>query len=239
MSGHSKWAKIKRGKESEDAKRGAIFTKLGNAIALAAKTGGDPNMNPTLALAVQKAKEANMPNANIDRSIKRGTGELGGAVIEEMTYEGYGPGGVAIIVECASDNRNRTYADVRTAFSKHGGNIAETGAVSFQFEHNGVIELVKSGDDEADELSIIDAGADDVIDGEDHWVVYTDMKQLHQVKKSLESSELKVKQAHLAYVPKEPMEIDDESTQNKVMRLLDILDELDDVVETYTNFDIA
>ncbi|MBP6041642.1 YebC/PmpR family DNA-binding transcriptional regulator [Candidatus Saccharibacteria bacterium] len=239
MSGHSKWAKIKRGKESEDAKRGAIFTKLGNAIALAAKTGGDPNMNPTLALAVQKAKEANMPNANIERSIKRGTGELGGAIIEEMTYEGYGPGGVAIIVECASDNRNRTYADVRTAFSKHGGNIAETGAVSFQFEHKGVVELAKSGDDDADQLAVIDAGADDVIDGEDHWIVYTDMKQLHQVKKGLESAELKVKQAHLAYVPKEPMEIDDESTQNKIMRLLDILDELDDVVETYTNFDIA
>ena len=198
MSGHSKWAKIKRGKESEDAKRGAIFTKLGNAIALAAKTGG-----------------------------------------EEMTYEGYGPGGVAIIVECASDNRNRTYADVRTAFSKHGGNIAETGAVSFQFEHKGVVELAKSGDDDADQLAVIDAGADDVIDGEDHWIVYTDMKQLHQVKKGLESAELKVKQAHLAYVPKEPMEIDDESTQNKIMRLLDILDELDDVVETYTNFDIA
>jgi YebC/PmpR family DNA-binding regulatory protein len=239
MSGHSKWAKIKRGKESEDAKRGAIFTKLGNAIALAAKTGGDPSMNPSLALAVQKAKEANMPNANIDRSIKRGTGELGGAIIEEMMYEGYGPGGVAIIVECASDNRKRTYADVRTAFSKHGGNIAETGSVSFQFGHKGVIEIAKSGDDDSDQLAAIDAGAEDVADGEDHWVVYADMKQLHEVKKKLETAGLKVNQAELAYVPKEPLHIDDESTQNKIMRLLDILDELDDVVETYTNFDIA
>lgn len=239
MSGHSKWAKIKRGKEAEDAKRGAIFTKLGNAIAVAAKAGGDPAMNPSLALAVAKAKEANMPNANIERSIKRGTGELGGAVIEEMTYEGYGPGGVAVIVECASDNRNRTYADVRTAFSKNGGNMAEAGAVSFQFEHKGVINVCKSGDDDSDQLTIIDAGADDVADDDDQWTVYTEKKKLNEVKKALEAEGLRVKDASLAYVPNETMEIAEESTQNKVIRLMDVLDELDDVVETYTNFDIA
>ncbi len=239
MSGHSKWAKIKRGKAAEDAKRGAVFTKLGNAIAVAAKTGGDPSMNPTLALAVQKAKESNMPNATIERSIKRGTGELGGAAIEEMVYEGYGPAGIAVIVECASDNRNRTSADVRTAFSKNGGNMAEAGAVAFQFDHKGVIQVGKTGNDDEDQLTIIDAGADDVFDDDDQWAVHTVGKQLNVVKKNLEASGLIVKEASLAYVPKTTVEITGDADQAKVMKLMDVLDELDDVVETYSNFELG
>lgn len=239
MSGHSKWAKIKRGKALEDAKRGAVFTKLGNAIAVAAKTGGDPDMNPTLALAIQKAKESNMPNANIERSIKRGTGELGGATIEEMVYEGYGPAGIAVIVECASDNRNRTSADVRTAFSKNGGNMAESGAVTFQFDHKGVIQVAKTGNDDDDQLSIIDAGADDVFDEDDQWAVHTAAKQLNEVKKAIEAAGLTVKEAGLAYVPKNTVEISGEADQAKVMKLMDVLDELDDVVETFSNFDLV
>lgn len=238
MSGHSKWAKIKRGKAVEDAKRGAVFTKLGNAIAVAAKTGGDPDMNPGLALAIQKAKEANMPNANIERSIKRGTGELGGAAIEEMTYEGYGPAGIAVIVECASDNRNRTSSDVRTAFSKNGGNMAETGAVSFQFGRKGVIQVGKTGNDDDDQMAIIDAGAQDVFDDDDQWSVHTEAKQLNAVKQALDSAGLKVLEAGLSYVPNNTVKIS-EADQPKVEKLLDALDELDDVVETYSNFDIV
>ena len=238
MAGHSKWAKIKRGKASTDAKRGAIFTKLGNAIALAAKNGGDPDMNPALALAIQKAKDANMPNQNIERSIKRGTGELGGAQIEEIVFEGYGPGSVAVIVETATDNRNRTVADVRTAFTKNGGNMAETGAVAFQFSQKGVIQVVKSGDDDTDQLSLIEAGADDVIDAEQTWEVHCLREQFNAVRKVISDSGLEVVEAGLAYVPQAVQKIEDESTQNKVMKLLDALDELDDVVETYTNFEI-
>lgn len=240
MSGHSKWATIKRAKGANDAKRGAVFTKLANMIALAAKSGGsDPDMNPGLALAVSKAKAANVPNANIEKAIKRGSGELGGAIIEEMTYEGYGPGGIAVIVECASDNRNRTYSDVRTAFAKNGGNIAETGSVAFQFERKGVIQALKSGDKEADELAIIDTDADDFFDDNDQWAIHTEMKKLHDVKKDLEAQGLKVVEASLVYVPESTLEISEEDVQAKVIKMMDALDELDDVVETHTNFDIA
>ena len=174
MAGHSKWSKIKRQKGAADAKRGAIFTRLGNAIAVAAKQGGgNPDMNPSLALAIEKAKAENMPNANIERSIKRGTGELGGKAVEEITYEGYGPAGVAVILECATDNNNRTLTDVRTAFSKNGGNMAETGAVSYLFDRKGVIQAVKSGEDDDDQLAAIEAGADDIFDEEDQWAIHT------------------------------------------------------------------
>ena len=169
MAGHSKWAKIKRQKAGNDAKRGAEFTKLGNAIAVAAKGGGDPDMNFALRLAIDKAKAANMPNANIEKSIKRGTGELGGDVIEEYTFEGYGPGGIGIIVEAASDNRNRTTTEVRTAFSKNGGNRAESGAVAFQFTRKGVIRVKASGEEAL--LQVIDAGAEDAAEEDGELVV--------------------------------------------------------------------
>lgn len=238
MSGHSKWATIKRQKGANDAKRGAIFTKLGNAIAIAAKGGGDPALNPTLALAIQKAKESNMPNANIERSIKRGTGELGGSIIEEMIYEGYGPGGIAVIVECASDNRNRTYSDVRSAFSKHGGNIAESGAVAFQFKRMGVIRVM-SDNPEDDLLKVIDAGAEDAIEEGSNLIVYTDMKDLHKVQQALEAEGMKIDSAELAYIPNTIIQIEEESVARKAIALMEALDEIDDITETYSNFDIA
>lgn len=238
MSGHSKWAKIKRGKASEDAKRGAVFTRLGNAIAVAAKGGGDPDLNPTLALAVEKAKAANMPGANIERSIKRGTGELGGDTILEYTYEGYGPGGVAVIVEAASDNKNRISSEVRTAFNKKGGNLAESGAVAFQFTRKGVIRVKFSGDPDEAILTVLDAGADDAVEDEGELIVYTDMKQLHAVRSALIDAGLEVIEADLQYVPNEVMKIDDPKQAQKVINLMEALEEIDDITNTFSNFDI-
>src|SRR3989344_9228227 len=186
MSGHSKWSTIKRQKGAKDAARSAVFTKLGNNIAVAARSGADPDMNFSLRLAVDRAKAANMPNANIQRSIDRGSGKLGGAQIQEVMYEGYGPGGVAILVECATDNINRTYPEVRLAFSKHGGNIAEKGAVAFQFDHKGMIRVKGSGDDVM--LAALDAGAEDVQEEGAESIIYTDAKQLAQVRDTLRDS---------------------------------------------------
>ncbi len=240
MAGHSKWAKIKRGKAAEDAKRGAIFTKLGNSIAIAAKSGGDPSMNPSLALAVEKAKAANMPNANIERSIKRGTGESGGAEINEYMYEGYGPKGVAVIVEAASDNKNRISTDIRTAFSKNGGNLAETGAVAFQFSRKGVIRL-KPADIDEDELllQVLDAGAEDVVHDEDGMTVYVEMKQLHAVSTKLKEQGLDIVESGLQYVPNEMILIEDAAVAKKAIKLLNAIEDIDDVSETYTNFDVV
>lgn len=238
MSGHSKWSTIKRQKGAKDAARGAVFTKLGNMIALAAKSGGDPTTNFSLRLAIDKAKAANMPNANVERSIKRGSGELGGSAIEEVTYEGYGPGGIALIIECATDNRNRTLPEVRTALIKHGGTVAEAGAVAFQFKRRGVISVAKSGSDDEDQLAIIDAGAEDIDDEGDVWSVQTEPKSLNAVKQALETAGLKVVEAGLAYIPSSTITISDQPTVDKILRLMDTLDELDDVVEVYSNFDI-
>ncbi len=239
MSGHSKWATIKRQKGANDAKRGQLFTKLGNTVAVAAKSGGDPTMNPTLALAIEKAKAANMPNANIERSIKRGTGELGGDQITEYTYEGYGPGGTAIIVEAASDNKNRISTEVKTAFSKHGGNLAETGAVAYQFDRRGVIR-VKAGDDpETTLLEVLDAGAQDASEEGDEIIVYTEMKDLAAVRNKLKEGGIEVIEAELAYIPKNTVEVGDQSTAQKLVRLLEAIDDIDDVTNTYSNFEIA
>jgi YebC/PmpR family DNA-binding regulatory protein len=238
MSGHSKWAKIKRGKASEDAKRGAIFTKLGNSIAIAAKTGGDPSMNPVLQLAVDKAKAANMPNANIEKSIKRGTGELGGDAIEEYTFEGYGPGGIGIILEAASDNRNRVTTAVKTALSKNGGNLAEPGSVTFQFTRKGVIRVKAGEDAETTLLTVLDAGAEDAVEDDDEVIVYTEMKQLGSVRDAIKAEGLEVLDAGLQYVPNNTVQITDAGVAQKIMKLMDVLDELDDTTETYSNFDI-
>ena len=238
MAGHSKWAKIHRGKAIEDAKRGAVFTRLGNAIAIAAKGGADPDMNFALRLAVDKAKASNMPSSNIQRAIDRGSGKLGGAQIQEVMYEGYGPGGVGILVECATDNTNRTYTFVRTAFAKHGGNIAEKGSVAFQFDHKGMLRIDGAGEDLL--LQVLDAGAEDAIeDDNDETIVYTDQKELASVRDALTESGIKVKEAELTYVPKNLAEIADEPTQNKIIRLMDALEDLDDVVKTHTNFELA
>lgn len=236
MSGHSKWATIKRQKGVNDAKRGALFTKLGNQIALAAKSGPDPSMNPTLALAIEKAKASNMPNANIERSIARVT-DKSAAQIEEIMYEGYGPGGVAVMVECATDNKNRTYPEVRLAFSKSGGNIADAGSVAFQFSRKGIIRVKGSGEDLL--MSVLDAGAEDAQEEEGEIIVYTAPTDLAKVRGALTESGAEVIAAELSFVPNNTLEITDANTARKVMNLMERLDDLDDVTNTYTNFDIA
>jgi YebC/PmpR family DNA-binding regulatory protein len=236
VSGHSKWAKIHRGKAVEDAKRGAIFTKYGNAIALAARGGDDPSTNFALRLAIDKAKGANMPSNNIQRAIDRGSGKLGGEQIQEVMYEGYGPGGTAVLVECATDNINRTYPDVRLAFSKHGGNIAEKGSVAFQFDRKGVIRVAGTGDDIM--MQALEAGAEDVQEEGGESVVYTGPKDLAKVRDALKESGLNVEDSELTFVPNNTVEINDKETAGKILRLMDALDALDDVSGTHTNFDI-
>lgn len=235
MSGHSKWSTIKRQKAATDAKRGAIFTKLGNQIAIAARGGTDPATNSALAMAIEKAKAANMPNNNIERSIARAK-DKSAADLQEVMYEGYGPGGVAILVECATDNLNRTYPEVRSAFSKHGGSIAEKGAVAFQFARKGLIRAKGSGDELM--LKAIDAGAEDVADEGDEAMIYTEPKQLAQVRDSLKEQGVEVLDAELTYAPNNTVEVADKDTAGKIMRLMDALEDLDDVSATHTNFDI-
>lgn len=237
MAGHSKWAKIHRGKAIEDAKRGAIFTKLGNAIAIAARAGDDPDLNFSLRLAIDKAKQSNMPANNIQRAIDRGSGKLGGDQIQEVMYEGYGPGGSAILVECATDNINRTYPAVRLAFTKHGGNMAEKGAVSFQFSRKGVITVKGTGEEQL--LTILDSGAEDAEESDGETIVYTDPKKLAEVRDKLKDAGIEITEAELSYVPSNLITIDDESTAGKITRFMDALDEIDDVVKTHINFDIA
>jgi YebC/PmpR family DNA-binding regulatory protein len=236
MSGHSKWSTIKRQKGAKDAARGAIFTKLSNAIAVAAREGADPDMNFTLRMAIDKAKSASKPTANIQRSIDRGSGKLGGAQIQEVMYEGYGPGGVAILVECASDNLNRTYPEVKLAFSKHGGNVAEKGAVAFQFDHKGMIRVQGSGDELV--LQAIEAGAEDVVEEGQESVIYTEAKQLAKVRDNLRAAGIEMTEAELTYVPNNTVVVGDAVTAGKVMRLMDALEALDDVTATHVNFDI-
>ncbi|HTE57205.1 MAG TPA: YebC/PmpR family DNA-binding transcriptional regulator [Verrucomicrobiae bacterium] len=236
MSGHSKWETIKRQKGANDAKRGVLFTKLGNAIAVAAKGGADPDMNFSLRLAIDRAKGANMPTANIQRSIDRGSGKLDGVQIQEVLYEGYGPGGVAILVECASDNLNRTYPEVRLAFSKHGGNIAEKGAVAFQFDRKGMIRINGSGDDLL--LQALDAGAEDMAEEGPESVIYTGSKDLAKVRDTLKEAGVDIIEAQLSYVPNNTVQVSDAATAGKIMRLMDALDDQDDVTATFVNFDI-
>lgn len=238
MSGHSKWATIKRQKGANDAKRGALFTKLGNQVAIAARGGTDPALNSTLAMAIEKAKAANMPLSNIERSIQR-VADKSAAQIEEIMYEGYGPGGVAVLIEVATDNKNRTYPEVRLAFTKNGGSMAETGSVAFNFSRKGVIR-VKGSDDEV-QLQAIEAGAEDVVDEPEtsETVIYTAPNELAKTREALKSAGLEVIEAEMIYQPSSAIEISDPETARKVVNLMDALEDLDDVVNTYTNFDIA
>jgi YebC/PmpR family DNA-binding regulatory protein len=238
MSGHSKWATIKRQKGANDAKRGALFTKLGNQIAIAARSGTDPAHNSALALAIEKAKQANMPMANIERSIQRAA-DKSAAQLEQALYEGYGPGGVAVLVEVATDNRNRTLPEVRSAFSKHGGSMAEPGSVSFQFSHKGVVRIKGQGEDL--ELAAIDAGAEDIFEEEEtaETVIHTDQKDLAKVRDALKDGSYEVVDAELTYVPNNTMEISDPETARKAINLMDALEDLDDVAATHTNFELA
>ncbi len=238
MSGHSKWSSIKRQKGVNDAKRGALFTKLGNQIAVAARAGTDPATNSGLAMAIDKAKAANMPNSNIERSIARAA-DKDAAQLEEIMYEGYGPGGVAILVEVATDNKNRTYPEVRTAFSKHGGNMAEQGSVAFQFSHKGVVRVKGISDDTT--LQAIEAGAEDVFEEpeNDETVIHTASNELAKVRDGLRARGLEVVDAELTYVPNNTIEVQDKETARKVMNLMDALEDIDEVSNTHTNFDIA
>lgn len=238
MSGHSKWATIKRQKGVNDAKRGALFTKLGKQLAIAARGGADPTLNSSLAMAIEKAKAANMPMNNIERAIAR-VSDKSATQLEEIMYEGYGPGGVAILVEVATDNKNRTFPEVRLAFTKNGGNMAEPNSVAFQFGHKGMIRI-KGASDEI-QLQAIEAGAEDVIDEpeSDSTVIYTAPNELAKVREALKTSGLEIAEAELTYLPNSILEISDRETARKVVNLMDALEDLDDVVSTHTNFDIA
>ncbi|MBL8158924.1 YebC/PmpR family DNA-binding transcriptional regulator [Candidatus Saccharibacteria bacterium] len=239
MSGHSKWATIKRQKGANDAKRGALFTKLGNQIAVAARGGGDPSMNANLAMIIEKAKKAGMPLNNIERAIQRVT-DKSAVAVEEATYEGYGPGGIAIIVECATDNKNRTYPDVRNAFAKNGGNLAEPGAVAFQFARKGMIRANFVGDADEAMMAAIEAGAEDAEQIEEgELAVYTDPKELAAVRDDLRARGLALESAELTYVPNTTIEITDAEVAGKIMKLMDALDDLADVVNVHSNFTIA
>lgn len=235
MSGHSKWSTIKRQKGAKDAARGAVFTKLGNAIAIAARGGTDPDANFSLRLAIDRAKAANMPAANIQRSIDR-VKDKAAAQLQEVMYEGYGPGGVAILVEGASDNLNRTLPDVRTAFGKHGGNLAEKGAVAFQFDRKGLIRVQATGDEVL--MQALEAGAEDVQEEDGESLIYTDPKDLAKVRQALADAKLPVTDAELTYEPNTTIDVTDPATAGKIMRLMEALDDLDDVSNTYVNFDI-
>lgn len=235
MSGHSKWSTIKREKGAKDAARSVVFTKLGNAIAMAARAGTDPETNFGLRLTIDKAKAANMPAANIQRSIDR-VKDKDAAQLQEVMYEGYGPGGVAILVECATDNINRTYPEVRLAFSKHGGNMAEKGAVAFQFDRKGMIRAKGSGDEIL--MAALDAGADDVQEEGVESVIYTPPQDLAKVRDTLRDVGLEITEAELTYVPNSIVEVTNKDTAGKIMRLMDALEEVDDVTNTHVNFDI-
>jgi len=236
MSGHSKWATTHRQKAIVDAKRGAVFTKLGNMIAIAARGGVDPAMNPGLALAIEKAKSANMPLANIQRAIDR-VADKNAAALEEIVYEGYGPGGVGIIVEVATDNKNRTYPEVRTALTKNGGTMADAGSVLFQFTRKGVIRVAATGEDAL--LTILDAGAEDAVEENGGLTVYTEMKDLAKVRTALVEAGLAVEDAELQYVANNDVPVDDKETARKLLKVLDALEDLDDVVNVHTNGDIT
>ena len=236
MSGHSKWATTHRQKAIVDAKRGAIFTKIGNQIAIAARGGTDPATNSALAMAIEKAKAANMPNANIQRAIDR-VNDKNAAALEEVTYEAYGPGGVGIIVEAATDNKNRTYPEVRTALTKNGGTMADAGSVMFQFTRKGVIRVAATGEDAL--LQVLDAGAEDAVEESGGLTVYTDMKDLAKVRAALVQTGLKVEDAELQYVANNDVPVDDVETARKLMKVLDAVEELDDVTNVHTNADIT
>ncbi len=240
MAGHSKWAQIKHKKKAVDAKRGKLFTKLIREIMVAARIGGgDPAGNPRLRAAIEAAKGANMPKDNIERAIKKGTGELEGVAYEEVTYEGYGPGGVAVLVEAMTDNRQRTVADLRHIFSKHGGNLGEPGSVAWMFEKKGVITVEKSEADEDTLMDVaIDAGAEDLVDQGEVWEVHTDPKNFDGVKRALEDAGIAMVGAKLDMVPKNVVAVTDAALAERVLKLMDAIEDNDDVQNVYANFDI-
>ncbi len=239
MSGHSKWSSIKRQKGVNDAKRGAIFTKLAREITIAARAGGgDPDANYRLRLAIEKARGENMPADNIKRAIDKATGGTAAEQYEEIVYEGYGPGGVAILVEAATDNRNRTAADVRAMFAKNGGQLAGAGAVAWQFEPRGVVAVMRNGMDADDvALAAIDAGAEDVDTETDPIEVLTGATQIEQLRSALEGAGVTIESAEVTMQPKTPIEVD-EHVARQNLRLIESLEDLDDVQRVTANFDL-
>jgi YebC/PmpR family DNA-binding regulatory protein len=240
MSGHSKWSTIKRKKGAADAKRGAAFTRLANLISVAAREGGgDPEMNVALRMAIDQARSENMPNANIERSIKRGTGELPGQrPPESVTYEAYGPGGVAILVDCLTDNKNRTVSDVRSRITKRGGSLGETGSVAYLFDDKGILRVGHETNEEELTLAAADAGATDVALTEDAYEVETDRQSLAKVRDALTAAGFPVTGAELAKVPKTEVPVTDAKTAEAVVSLVTELESLDDVSDVSTNADI-
>ncbi len=239
MSGHNRWSKIKRQKEAQGSAKGKLFTKLIKEITVAARTGGgDPAGNARLRSAIDAAKEANMPADNITRALKKGTGELEGVAYEEAIYEGYGPAGVAMIVECLTDNKNRTAGDVRSAFSKGGGNMAAEGAVAWNFERRGVVE-VKAGPTEDQVMeAAIDAGAEDVVaQGAEGFEVRTHPGDLHQVAATLEQR-FKLGARRITFVPKDVVKLQDPDKAQKMLKLMELLEDLDDVQNVHANFEM-
>jgi YebC/PmpR family DNA-binding regulatory protein len=239
MSGHSKWATIKHRKGAADKARGKLFAKLIRQVEVAAREGGgDPESNATLRTMFQKARDASVPSDTIDRAIKRGTGELEGVRYEAVTYEGYAPCGVAVFVECLTDNRNRTGAEVRSIFSKNGGSTAEPGAVAWQFNRKGVIVARKTGDDDEFMLAALEAGAEDMDDQGDTWQVTTGPSELTRVRAGLEAAGIVVESADLSLIPTTTVPLESEADARKVLRLIDLLEEHDDVQAVYANFDV-
>ena len=240
MSGHSKWSTIKHKKGAADAKRGKVFTRIIKEMTIAARLGGgDPDGNPRLRAAVAEAKASNMPKDNIDRAIKRGTGEIEGVIYEEVTYEGYGPGGVAIIVEAMTDNGNRTTPEIRHTFEKHGGNLGTPGSVRFQFDKKGYFAIEKSAVSEDKLMEIaLDAGADDLqTDDPEMYEIYTAPASFEAVRQALESNKIPTVEAKLDMIPSTYVAVD-EAKAKGIMRLLEILDDHDDVQNVYSNLDI-
>jgi len=237
MSGHSKWAQIKRKKGAADQKRGQIFTKIGRLISLAAKEGGgDHETNFKLRLAIQKAKEVNMPKESIERAIKRGTGELGGEKIEEVIYEASGPSGIALIIEAVTDNRNRTTAEIRNILNRHRGKMAGAGSFKWLFEQNGLIRIKGSGEEL--ELKIIDIGAEDFEEDEGEILIYTKPQELFNIKKQLENEGIEVISSEISLEPKEIIKIENQDDAETILKLMEDLENNDDVTKVYSNFDI-
>lgn len=236
MSGHSKWSTIKREKGLKDAKRGAVFTRIGNQIAIAARNGVDPLINSALFMAIETAKQANMPAVNIQRAIDR-VADKNAAVLEETTYEAMGPGGVGILIETATDNKNRTFPELKNALAKNGGRIADAGSVVFQFSRKGVIRVSAIGEDAL--LAVLDAGAEDAIEEDGELIVYTEQKELAKVRKVIIEAGLTVVGAELQYVPNISVDVADVETAEKIIKLFDAIDELDDVVNVHSNANIT
>ncbi len=240
MSGHSKWATIKHKKGAADAKRGKLFAKLIKQVEVAARQGGgDPDANPTLRTMFQKARDNSVPLDTIERAVKRGTGELEGVNYETVTYEGYAPGGIALLIECLTDNRNRTSGDVRSTLSKNGGSLAEPGAVSWQFERKGVILVPSSVEEDEVMLVALDAGAEDIVDEGEMWRVTTPPSDLPQVREALDEAGIAVESADLAMLPTSTVEVTDVAQVKGLMKLMDLLDDLDDVQDVHGNMDVT